>query len=329
MGSMKKYNIAILGATGLVGQTFLKVLNEYDIPINELKLFASKRSVGKKIVYQGKAYFVSECVEGSFNDVDYALFSAGAGVSKRVALQATAEGAIVIDNSSAFRQDLSIPLVVPEVNLADAIDASLIANPNCSTIQCVLPLSALDRKYNVLAVTYDTYQAVSGSGFKGLMALERHDDFYPYDIKYTCIPQIDDFMEDGYTKEEHKMINETRRILHKADLKVSATCVRVPVKYSHGVSIRVKLEKEFDLQEIRKTLEDFEGIVVLDNIKEQIYPTSIAATDTDYVYVGRIRRDKIDENTLLMYCVADNVRKGAASNAVQILKGLIEYAESC
>ncbi|MBI9009177.1 MAG: aspartate-semialdehyde dehydrogenase [Tenericutes bacterium] len=326
---MKKYNIAILGATGLVGQTFLKVLAEYNIPINELRLFASPRSLGKKILFKDKEYLVDVVKEGSFRGIDYALFSAGASVSKIVALQATKEGAIVIDNSSAFRQDVTIPLVVPEVNLADALNVSLIANPNCSTIQSVLPLSALDKAYGVLEVRYNTYQAVSGSGYKGIEALEKSTDFYPYDIKETCIPQIDDFLEDGFTKEEHKMVNETRRILHKEDLKVSATCIRVPVKYSHGVSISAKLNKEFDLTDLRKVLANFEGIVVLDEPTKQIYPTSIASTGNDMVYVGRIRRDLIDKFTVLLYCVADNVRKGAASNAVQILKGLIDHAKSC
>lgn len=329
MISMKKYNIAILGATGLVGKTFLKVLDEYNINIDELRLFASSRSLGKKIIFKGKDYLVDVVKPGSFKGIDYALFSAGASTSKRYAKQATLEGAIVIDNSSAFRMDPTIPLVVPEVNIVDAYQQKLIANPNCSTIQSVLPLSALDKAFEVLEVTYHTYQAVSGSGYQGIEALNGNGNLYPYDIKKTCIPQIDDFLDDGYTKEEHKMINETKKILHKDNLKISATCVRVPVELSHGVSIRVKLKQHFELDNVRNVLRNQSGIVLLDQVKKQIYPTSITANNTDAVYVGRIRRDKIDDHTLLMYCVADNVRKGAASNAIQIMEGLIKNVESC
>ena len=326
---MKSYNIAIVGATGLVGTTFLRILEEYEIPINTLRLFASPRSAGKTITFHDHKYKVEVIEEGSFKEIDYALFSAGSGPAKQYVPQALAEGAIVIDNSSAFRMEENIPLVVPEVNLEDAYGAKLIANPNCSTIQSVLPLYALSREYGIEEVTYNTYQAVSGSGYDGLEALKGYrNDFYPYDIKKTCIPEIDEFLDDGYTKEEHKMINETKKILHMDTLKISATCVRVPVFYSHGVSIRVKLKEEYSLDQVRTILQNQEGIVLLDDPKNHIYPTSIQSAHTDLVYVGRLRKDKIDSKTLLLYCTADNVRKGAASNAVQIMKGLMDHVES-
>jgi aspartate-semialdehyde dehydrogenase len=323
---MKKYNIAILGATGLVGQTFIKILEEYDIPINELRLFASKKSLGKIIVFKDKEFEVKVIENGSFKGIDFALFSAGANASFMYAKQAIEEGAIVIDNSSAFRMDKDVPLVVPEINLKDAIGKKLIANPNCSTIQSVLPLYALDKAYKVLQVEYNTYQSVSGSGYKGIKDLETGvNNLYPYNIKETCIPQIDVFLDDGYTKEEHKMMDETRKILHKDDLQISATCVRVPVKYCHAVNIRVKLEEHVSVTRIRETLSEQAGIILIDNPCDELYPTSIIAKDTDEVFVGRVRRDKIDKSVVLLYCVADNIRKGAASNAIQIMRGLMEF----
>lgn len=326
-------NIAIVGATGLVGSTFLKVLEEYQIGIKNVKLFASPRSKGKKIDFMGKTYTVETIEEGSFIGCDYALFSAGAQTSKKYASQAVNEGAIVIDNSSQFRNDPLIPLVVPEVNIEDAYNQLLIANPNCSTIQCMLPLKILDNHFNITSVEYNTYQAVSGSGQKGVDDLNRtlkgeKHSFYPYDISLTCIPQIDIFMEDGYTKEEHKMMNETRKILHNNNILVSATCVRVPVKHSHAVSIRVTLEKETSVQEIHALFKDVKGLVLLDNPDKQIYPVASIANNTDDVYVGRIRQDKIHKNTFLLYTVADNIRKGAASNAIQIMKGLMNHESS-
>ncbi len=329
MGHMKTYNIAIVGATGLVGSTFLKVLDEYQIPIGNLRLFASSRSLGRTILFQGKEYPIEVVQSGCFEGIDYALFSAGASVSKVVALQAVAEGAIVIDNSSAFRMDKNIPLVVPEVNLEDAIGQPLIANPNCSTIQSVIPLFALKQAFTINDIQYNTYQAVSGSGYKGLKDLSGETTgFYPYDIKETAIPQIDVFLPDGYTKEEHKMMDETQKILHDDSLRISATCVRVPVKYSHGVSIRVRLGQTVDLEQVRAVLAKQKGITLLDKPQESIYPTSIQATGNDRVYVGRIRKDLFDDSVLLMYVVSDNVRKGAAANAVQIMKGLMDHDQS-
>jgi aspartate-semialdehyde dehydrogenase len=321
---MKRYNIAIVGATGLVGQTFLKVIDEYQIPVNELKLFASKKSKGKTMMFQGKTYTVETIEEGSFKHMDYALFSAGASTSLAYAKQAVDEGAIVIDNSSAWRMDTKVPLVVPEVNISDAYHQKLIANPNCSTIQCMPPLKVLDDKYHIHAIEYNTYQAVSGAGIKGIEALENQNGYFPYDIKQTCIPQIDVFMDDDYTKEEHKMIEETKKILHRNDLLISATCIRVPVSHGHGVSVRVTFNHPFEIEQVRTLLKKTKGVKLLDQPKDSIYPTSIQATGNDLIYVGRIRRDKINDKALLMYIVSDNIRKGAASNAVQIMERLMK-----
>jgi len=323
---IKKYSIAILGATGLVGRTILQILDEIDFPMYQLKLFASEKSNGIVIDYRGKAYTVKAVEKGCFEFVDYALFSAGAEASRTHVHQATREGAVVIDSSSAFRNYDSFPLVVPEVNLKDAIGCGLISNPNSTTIQTVIPLYALDKRFKALEVTYNTYQSISASGIRGLEAYQGDNQIYPYNIKETCIPQVGQFLEDGYTTEEINMIQETKKILHNEDLLVSATCIRVPVEYSNGVHIRVKLEKDFTLEEIRKTLKKQKGLVVLDDITKMKYPVSTVATGSDKVYVGRIRRDKIDKNTLLMYSVADNLRKGAAINTIEIMNGLIAHS---
>lgn len=325
---MEKYNVAIVGATGLVGRTFLEVLSEYNFPINDLKLYASSKSKGKFERFNGKDYEVYELNEDAFDNIDIALFSAGSGVSKKYAPIARDKGVIVIDNSSCFRMDDDCSLIVPEINMEDVYTKSnIIANPNCSTIQSVLPLKPLSDKFGLKKVVFTTYQAVSGSGQKGINDLERcqrgeKNEFYPYDISNTCIPEIDEFLDSGYTKEEMKMVNETRKILHLPSLKVSATCIRVPVKACHGVSMQIELEKEFTLDEVRKALASQEGIALYDDVKNHIYPNSIIAKGKDLVYVGRIRRDLANENSILLYCVADNIRKGAAGNAVQIARSL-------
>lgn len=325
---MKLYNVAVAGATGLVGRTFLKVLEEYNFPINNLVLYASKRSAGSVVVFKGKEYVVEELTEDSFDNIDIALFSAGGGVSKQFAPIAAKKGAVVIDNSSAWRMDENCALVVPEINIDDVYNKSnIIANPNCSTIQSVLPLKALNDKFGVKKVVFTTYQSVSGSGQKGINDLEnclqgKKNEFYPYDISNTCIPEIDEFLESGYTKEEMKMVNETRKILHLPDLPVSATCIRVPIKACHGVMMQVELNKEFTIEEVKNSLKDQPGVVLYDDVKNHIYPNSIVAKDQDLVYVGRIRKDLANENSILLYCVADNIRKGAASNAVQIALAL-------
>lgn len=326
---MKYYNVAIVGATGLVGSTFIKVLEEYNFPVKSIRMLASSRSKGKILQFKGKDYVVEELTQDSFEGIDLALFSAGGDVSKKFAPYAVAAGARVIDNSSAWRQDPAIPLIVPEVNFKDYTLNKLIANPNCSTIQSILPLKALEDAYGLERVFYSTYQAVSGSGQKGKNDLINclnggEPKFYPHNIAKTCIPEIDVFLDNGYTKEEIKMVNETRKILHRPDLKVSATCVRVPVLNSHGVSIMCELKKEFDLDDVKKVLANFENIVVLDDGKNHIYPTSIASNGNDKIYVGRIRRDLASLNGLLLYCTGDNIRKGAASNAVEIALKLAE-----
>ena len=325
---MKKYNVAVVGATGLVGRTFLKVLAEYDFPINNLVLYASKRSAGSVINFKGKDYTIVELTHDAFDDIDIALFSAGGSVSLEYAPIAAAKGAIVIDNSSAWRMNEECALIVPEINISDAYTKSaIIANPNCSTIQSVLPLKPLSDKFGLKRVVYTTYQAVSGSGQKGVEDLKRCKEgslpeFYPYDISNTCIPEIDSFLDDGYTKEEMKMVNETRKILHLDNLPVSATCIRVPVESCHGVMIQVELEKEFTIEEVKEALKEQKGIILYDDPKNHIYPNSIVAKDNDAVYVGRIRKDLSCKNGLLLYCVADNIRKGAAANAVQIALAL-------
>ncbi|MBO5926296.1 MAG: aspartate-semialdehyde dehydrogenase [Clostridia bacterium] len=327
---MRNYNVAVVGATGLVGSTFLKVLKEYNFPIKNLTLFASERSAGKTVTYDGKDYVVQKLEEGCFEGIEIALFSAGGSVSEKWAPEAEKSGAVVIDNSSAWRMVNDCALIVPEINL-NAFDNArkIVANPNCSTIQSVLPLKPLNDKFGLKRVVYSTYQAVSGSGQKGKDDLIRtlkgeEPQFYPYNISKTCIPHIDVFLDNGYTKEEIKMVNETRKILNMPNLPVSATCVRVPVLNAHAVAIMVELEKPFTLEEVRKAFEEQKGIVVVDDFKNLKYPVSTIANDNDAVYVGRIRKDLSSNNGLLFYAVSDNIRKGAAANAVQIAEALIK-----
>lgn len=329
---MKHYKLAIVGATGVVGSTALKVLEEKKLPISEYVLFASCKSAGKKVNFMNKEYVIKELNENSFDEgFDFAIFSAGGETAKKYAPIAASKGCIVVDNSSAFRMDPNVPLVVPEVNKEEiANNKGIIANPNCSTIQAVLPLKALDDKYKIKRIVYSTYQAVSGAGQKGLSDLENGRkginklEKFPYPIYNNCLPQIDVFTENGYTKEELKMINETRKILNNPDLKITATTVRVPVENSHSESINVEFEKDFELSELIETLKNFEGIMVKDDINSEIYPLATTATGHDDVFVGRIRRDFSIESGVNLWVVADNIRKGAASNAIQIVEKLIE-----
>lgn len=324
---MKKYNVAVVGATGLVGSTILKVMAEREFPVENLYLFSSMKSAGEKIDYNGVEYVVEELLEDSFDrEIDIALFSAGGGISTKYAPIAAAKGIKVVDNSSAWRMDKDVPLVVPEINAEDInFGNGIIANPNCSTIQSVLPLKPLYDKYGIKRVIYSSYQSVSGSGVKGLQDLEEGNvEFYPYQIQYNAIPHIDDFLENGYTKEEMKMINETKKILHDENIKVTATTVRVPVKYAHSVSINVELEKPYVLEEIYELLADYPGITVEDDVMNKVYPMPIRAEGKDDVFVGRIRRDFSVENGLNLWVVADNIRKGAATNAVQIAEAVIK-----
>lgn len=328
---MKKYNVAVVGATGLVGQTFLKVLKERNFPIENLYLYASARSAGKKVEFDGKEYEIIELKEENIReDLDVALFSAGGSISLEYAPKFRDKGAIVVDNSSAWRMYKEIPLVVPEAN-PEALEnhGGIIANPNCSTIQVMPILKVLQDKYGIKRVVYNTYQAVAGSGQKGIDDLEANlvgkpSTNYPHQIAFNLLPHIDVFLENGYTKEEIKMVEETRKILGLPELKVTATCVRVPVRMGHAVSVNVELEKPFELEDVFKAFEEKEGVIVRDDVKNNIYPMPLDAADTDEVYVGRIRRDETVESGLNLWVVADNIRKGAATNTIQIAETLIK-----
>ncbi|MDR1680989.1 MAG: aspartate-semialdehyde dehydrogenase [Prevotellaceae bacterium] len=324
-------NIAVVGATGVVGQAFLTVLEDSPLSIENLYLYASARSAGQTALFREREYRVEALGETSFRHgaIDYALFSAGGAVSRTYAPLAAAAGAIVVDNSSAWRMDADVPLVVPEVNIDDAHRApkGIIANPNCSTIQAVLPLKALADRYGLKRVVFTTYQAVSGAGAKGIRDLEatlrgEPPAHFPYTIAKSCIPHIDLFADDGYTKEELKMVNETRKILHLPALPVTATCVRVPIFNGHSVAIIAETEQPFEIAAVRRRLAEFPGIIVQDNVAETVYPVAELASGRDEVFVGRIRRDLSQPNSLHIWCVADNIRKGAAANAVQIVEKL-------
>ena len=328
---MKKVNLAVVGATGMVGRTFLKVLKERNFPINNLYLMASKRSAGTTLEYDGKEYVVEELTEHSFDKpIDIALFSAGGSTSEKFAPIAASHGVIVVDNSAQWRQDPKVPLVVPECNPEDiSWNSGIIANPNCSTIQAVAVLKPLDYKYKIKRVVYSTYQAVSGAGVAGWKDLEdglkgEAPKKFPHPIAGNCLPHIDVFMDNGYTKEEMKMIWETRKILHDPDLKVTATTVRVPVFNSHSESINVEFENPVDVEEVKKILSEAPGVVVVDDPAHDSYPLALDAAGTDDVYVGRIRRDESVDNGINLWVVADNIRKGAATNAVQIAQILAE-----
>ncbi len=320
--------LAIVGATGLVGQTVLKVLEERDLPIDKYIFLASKRSVGREILFQHTLYKIKELTEKSFKGVDYAIFVAGSDVSKKYIPIAVSDNCIVIDNSSAYRLEKNVPLVVPEVNPKDIFSHNgILANPNCSTIQSVIPLNVLKNNFGIKRVIYSTYQAVSGAGQKGIEDFENtskglEPQKFPVPIYNNCIPQIDTFLSNGYTKEEEKMVNETRKILDLPSLKITATAVRVPVLNSHCVSANVELERDFDVNEVIDLFNKQKGIVVKNN-----YPIPTEANRKDSVFIGRIRRDFSVENGLNFWVVADNLRKGAATNAVQILELLMEENE--
>lgn len=325
------YNVAIVGATGNVGRKILEILEERDFPIKNLYLFASKRSAGSKLKFKGKEYLVEETAEENIRnkEINFALFSAGGDVSLKFSPIFSSFGAIVIDNSSAFRMDKNVPLVVPEVNPEDIKwHNGIIANPNCSTIQAMIPLKALLDKYGIKRIIYSTYQAVSGAGIQGITDLEEGikgnpPKKFPYPIAGNCLPHIDVFLENGYTKEEIKMIEETKKILHNSDLRITATTVRVPVLNSHSESINVELERPFELNDIFDLFNNTKGITLYDDVAELKYPTALMSTGKDDVFVGRIRRDFSIDNGLNLWVVADNIRKGAALNAVQIAELLI------
>ena len=328
---MKKVNLAVVGATGMVGRTFLKVLEERNLPIENFYVMASSRSAGSTLTFMGKEYVVEELNEHSFDKpIDIALFSAGGSTSAKFAPIAAEHGCIVIDNSSQWRMDPNVPLVVPEVNPEDiAWHKNIIANPNCSTIQAMVALKPLDDKYKIKRVVYSTYQAVSGAGMAGWQDLENGlkgeaPKKFPHPIANNCLPQIDVFLDNGYTKEEMKMVNETRKILHNDNMRVTATTVRVPVFDSHSESINVEFEKPFEMSELMEVLKEAPGLIVKDNPAKEEYPLAIEAAGHDEVYVGRIRRDESVESGVNIWVVADNIRKGAATNAVQIAQKIIE-----
>ena len=325
---MKKVNLAVVG---MVGRTFLKVLEERQLPIENFYVMASSRSAGSTLTFNGKNYIVEELNEHSFDKpIDIALFSAGGSTSAKYAPIAAEHGCIVIDNSSQWRMDPNVPLIVPEVNPEDiSWHKNIIANPNCSTIQAMVALKPLDDKFKIKRFVYSTYQALSGEGVAGWKDLEdglkgEAPKKFPHPIANNCLPHIDVFLENGYTKEEEKMINETRKILHHPDLKVTATTVRVPVFDSHSESINIEFENAFDIKEVFETLKNAPGIILEDDPQNNVYPLAINAAGHDEVYIGRIRRDESVENGINIWVVADNIRKGAATNAVQIAQVIIE-----
>lgn len=333
---MKKFNVAVVGATGMVGGKFLEVLTERQLPVDNYYLFASAKSAGKKIDFMGKEHTVIELTKENVTalkgKVDFALFSAGASVSKEFAPIFAEMGAIVVDNSSQWRMYDDVPLVVPEVNPEDVKwNHGIIANPNCSTIQAVVALKPLYDKFGIKRIVYSTYQAVSGAGIAGYNDLKDGINGvapkkFPRPIAYNMLPHIDVFMEDGYTKEEWKMIVETRKILHDQSLRVTATTVRVPVFYGHSESINVEFCKKCEKQDVVNALENFPGIIVMDDVKNNVYPTPLDAENHDEVFVGRIRMDESVDSGANLWVVADNIRKGAATNAVQIVELLIKNA---
>ena len=323
--------IAVVGATGLVGSKMLQVLDEQHVEIDELIVAASERSVGKEIVFRGKTHQVIS-VEDAINACpDIAIFSAGAAASKQYAPQFAEKGTYVIDNSSAWRMDNNVPLVVPEIN-ADTItrETHIIANPNCSTIQMVMALAPLHKTFDIKRLVISTYQSVSGSGLKGINQLNKEEagetpekPAYPHQIYRNVLPHGGDFCENGYTTEEEKLVNETHKILRAPQIGITATVCRVPVTGGHSEAVNVEFNKSFELDEIRKLLSNFPGIIVQDDPTNNVYPMAITAYDKDEVFVGRIRRDFSVANGLNFWVVSDNIRKGAATNAVQIAQYVI------
>lgn len=333
---MSKYNLAVVGASGMVGQRVIDLLAERELPVKNYYFFASARSAGKKLTLLGKEYTIEELTEESFDnkEIDIAIFSAGGAISKKYAPIAAEKGIVVIDNSSSWRMDKEVPLVVPEVNPEAILShKGIIANPNCSTIQAVVALYPLHKKYQIKRIVYSTYQAVSGAGMGGYEDLERgirgeEPKKFVHPIFANCIPHIDVFDESGYTKEELKMIDETKKILGDQTLRITATTVRVPVFHGHSESINIEFEKDFKLSDIRETLAQAKGVKVLDDPSSNLYPMPIDAEGKDEVFVGRIRKDYSLDRGINIWVVADNIRKGAATNTVQIAQKLISYWES-
>jgi len=327
---MKGFNVAIVGATGLVGQEFIKLLEQREFPVASIRLHASEHSSGANLFYNHKKIEVEEVTPRSFRDIDIALFSAGADVSRRLSPLAAEAGAVVIDNSAAFRIEPTVPLVVPEVNPEDIKwHKGIIANPNCSTIQLVVALYPLHKVNPIKRIVVSTYQAVSGTGAAALRELTSQTKLiregrsvcphvYSHQIAFNVLPEIDVFLDNGYTREEQKMVEETRKIMHAEDIAISATCVRVPVPFGHSEAVNVEFSSPITSDEARRILAQAPGIRVLDDPSVSFYPQPWAASGSDHVFVGRIRKDISHSSGLVMWIVADNLRKGAALNALQI-----------
>lgn len=334
----RTFNVAVAGATGAVGQMMIKVLEERRFPVRKIRLLASERSVGKELPFCGKAVSVENLDHDAFSGIDIAIFSAGADRSLTFAPSAAKAGAVVVDNSSAWRMDPEIPLVVPEVNphaVSDYKNKGIIANPNCSTIQMVVALKPLHDAARIRRIVVSTYQAVSGSGQKAIFELEAQvrawaagrpmeAKVYPHRIAFNCLPHIDSFLENGYTKEEMKMVNETRKIFEEPNIQVSATTVRVPVFYGHSEAVNCEFERKITANEARELLSKAPGVKVVDDLSANRYPLAIDAEGQDLTLVGRIREDISQTNGLDLWLVADNIRKGAATNAIQIGELLAE-----
>jgi len=332
---MKQFRVAIVGATGLVGQEFIKVLEQCQFPMASIRLLASDRSVGRKLKVNDQEIDVGETTAGSFRDIDIALFSAGADISRHFSPLAARAGATVVDNSSAFRMDPDVPLVVPEVNPEDIQDhKGIIANPNCSTIQLVVALYPLHKVNPIKRLTVSTYQAVSGTGTAAVEELSAQSravleggevtpEVYPYQIGFNVLPEIDVFLDNGYTKEEWKMVEETHKIMHAPDIAISATCVRVPVYVGHSEVVQAEFTHPISVEEARHILTQAPGVKVMDDPAARLYPYPAMAAGRDEVFVGRIRQDASHTNGLVLWIVSDNLRKGAALNTVQIAEEVL------
>jgi len=333
----KEYNVAVAGVTGAVGKVFLSILEERKFPVKNLTPLASHRSVGKKIIFRGQELEVKELKKDSFKDIDIALFSAGASTSKEFAKYAVESGAVVIDNSSAFRMDEDVPLVVPEVNRSKVFEhKGIIANPNCTTIVMVVVLKPIYDLSPIKRIIASTYQSVSGAGARAIAELENQSreiicrgnrdvkcDVFPVRIAFNVIPHVDIFLDNGYTKEEMKLVYETRKIIGDENIRVAATAVRVPVFTSHSLSVSIETEAKLELDAVRDALAGAEGVVLKDDFKNAVYPTALDSSDKDSVFVGRIREDISVRNGINLWIVGDQLRKGAALNTIQIAEELI------
>ena len=333
---MKKYNVAVVGATGVVGKELIQILADRQFPVDELRPLASKRSIGASVEFNGEHIAVQELTHDSFDGINYALFSAGGSISNEFAPSAVQAGAIVIDNTSHFRMDPDVPLIVPEVNhQALSSHKGIIANPNCSTAQLVVALKPIHDRFTIKRIVVSTYQSVSGAGKAAMDELESHSrhslngvktkpSAFPHSIAFNIIPQIDVFLDNGYTKEEMKMIQEIKKILNDESIKVTATCARVPVFMSHSESVNIETKTPITVEEVRALLDAAPGVTVCDDPSTQTYPTPRDTAGKDDVYIGRIRADISVENGIELWCVADNLRKGAALNAIQIAEVLVK-----